>query len=254
MLIAAAAGAGAGLVAGSFIGVIGERWPRGEQVVTGRSHCDSCGRTLGPVELVPLVSWIAQQGKCRSCGAPIPASLPLVELAAAAIGAFVALSAESLLGYAWLVFGWLLLALAYLDVKAFWLPDRLTLPLMAAGLAVQALAGNLVLSLAGAAIGWAMLILVGAGYRRFRGRAGIGGGDPKLLGAIGAWLGPGALPLVLLAASAAGLVTAAGLALSGRQVSARTRLPFGFFLAVGAPMYMALAYIFGIPAFGASLP
>ena len=254
MLLAAAAGAAAGLVAGSFIGVIGERWPRGEQVVRGRSHCDSCGRTLGPLELVPLVSWLAQRGRCRGCGAAIPVALPIVELGAAAIGALVAIAADEPLDSAWLIFGWMLLALAYLDLKAFWLPDRLTLPLMAAGLAVQALVGEAVLSIAGAAIGWSLLVLVAAGYRRLRGREGLGGGDPKLLGAIGAWLGPGALPIVLFAGSGAGLVAMVGVALAGHQVTGSTRLPFGFFLAVGAALYMAFAYMFGLPAFGARLP
>jgi len=134
------------------------------------------------------------------------------------------------------VFGWLLLTLAALDLAAFWLPNLLTGALAAAGLA----AGLLDLwppldqRLIGGIGGYAALAAVAAGYRLLRGRQGLGGGDPKLFGAIGCWLGWQALPLVLLAAALIGIAAVLGFISAGRRVTATDRLPFGVMLATAA--------------------
>ena len=247
-------GALAGLIAGSFIGVLVERWPRGEQIVRGRSRCDSCAKTLSPHELVPLLSYAVQRGRCRGCGARIPARLPLTELAAAIIGAAAFAAAPPLSGAGWALFGWTLLALALLDLRAFWLPDRLTLPLTAGGMIFGIFAGEWLLALTGAAIGWSALFLVAAAYRALRGREGLGGGDPKLFAAIGAWLGPGALPLVLLLAACLGLAAAAALKLGGRKMAGDTQLPFGTFLVAAVPAYIFVTILSRPPAFVIPLP
>ena len=111
------------------------------------------------------------------------------------------------LGLAGALFGWVLLTLALLDAGHFWLPDKLTLPLLLLGLAIVN-EPPLLHRLIGAAAGYAVLALIALAYRAARGREGLGGGDPKLLAAIGAWLGWQALPFVLLAASLAGLAWA----------------------------------------------
>ncbi|MHB9879819.1 prepilin peptidase [Pacificimonas sp. ICDLI1SI03] len=271
--------AGLGLLIGSFIGVVVERWPRGEGFARGRSRCDGCGRTLNAAEMVPLLSWLWLRGRCRTCGARVSPLLPLLEIGAAAIGGIVGITLEGLPGaaggaegwlhpawlaavsvhMAWLVpvslhlawapFGWALLCLAALDYRAMWLPDRLTLPLLALGLLIGAAKGQAVLALAGAGIGWALLVLVGGLYERARGRAGLGGGDPKLLAAIGAWLGPGALPLVIVAASVAGLGVAMSMKVAGHEVGGATRMPFGTLLALGAGGYFIALVLGGAPAF-----
>jgi leader peptidase (prepilin peptidase) / N-methyltransferase len=82
--------------------------------------------------------------------------------------------------------------------------------------------------------GFAALAAVAAAYRLLRGRQGLGGGDPKLFGAIGCWLGWQALPTVLLAAALIGLAAVLGLRMGGRRVSATDRLPFGVMLAAAA--------------------
>ncbi|MGB3722208.1 MAG: prepilin peptidase [Pacificimonas sp.] len=251
--ISALFGTLAGLMIGSFIGVIGERWPRGEQAVRGRSRCDSCGRTLRVTEMVPLVSYMMQRGRCRRCRAAIPWRLPLVEMLAGTIGGLVFGLAQEPMDFVWAVFGWILLALALLDMRALWLPDRLTYPLIAAGLLVGALKGEALLALTGAAIGWASLFLTAVLYERLRGRRGLGGGDPKLFAGIGAWLGPGALPLVLLIAALSGLVAALGLKLAGHDVGQATKLPFGTLLALGVAGEIAFALVYAPPAFSIPL-
>jgi leader peptidase (prepilin peptidase)/N-methyltransferase len=132
--------------------------------------------------------------------------------------------------------GWQLLLIAVVDAEHQWLPDCLTLPLLATGLAAASFLPLPTLrdSLIGAAAGFASLWILSRAYRRLRGREGLGGGDPYLLAAIGAWTGWIALPGVLVWASTAGLSLVAARRLTGRTVSASDRLPFGVFLAIGA--------------------
>lgn len=230
-----------GAIFGSFIAALVIRWPRGEGVARGRSRCDACGKTLGPLELVPLVSYALQCGKCRGCGAAIDPRHIAIEAAAALIGASALFVSPDLEGWFGAVFGWFLLALAVLDIDQFWLPDRLTLPLMALGLVAAPLTRPELTKarLIGALAGFVALSLIGWGYRRIRGRQGLGGGDPKLFAAIGAWLGWMQLPFVLLLASLVGLLAALGARARGEAVSATTRLPLGALMAVAAwPLWL----------------
>lgn len=226
-----------GAVVGSFLATLVLRWPQGRSVLTGRSRCDGCARTLGPVELVPLIGFLLLRGRCRTCGAAIDPRHPAIELTAALIGAL-SLSLVPGLGggLAGAIFGWMLLALALLDAEHFWLPDAITLPLLGLGLAAASVAREPSLGdrAIGAAAGYGALALIGFGYAAVRKRKGLGGGDPKLLGAIGAWLGWQALPFVLLAASLAGLGWAALAALGGRTMAADDRLPLGTLMALAA--------------------
>lgn len=229
----ALAGAVLGLLVGSYVATVTLRWPQGRSSATGRSTCDGCGRPLDWFELVPLVSFAALRGRCRTCGAAIDRRHPTIEAAAAVIGAaslWLNPDASGLLGAA---FGWALLTLAVLDAEHFWLPDAITLPLLGAGLALGvSFAPPVTDRLIGAAAGFGGLALVGLLYRSVRGRDGLGGGDPKLFGAIGAWVGWAALPFVLLLAAFVGLVSVAVAMMRGGEVTATTRLPFGAPLAV----------------------
>lgn len=233
----------AGLIAGSFIGALVQRWPRGEQVARGRSRCDSCGHRLSAADLVPLLSFLVRRGRCRWCGAAIPPAHLAAEVAAGLVGATAFAAAPPAYALAGLAFGWMLVTLALLDLEHFWLPDRLTLPLALGGMAAAAtgLSVELADSLLGAAAGYGVLALIAASYRAVRGRAGMGGGDPKLMAAIGAWLGWTMLPLVLLIASAAGLASIALRRLRGERVKGEDRLPLGTLLALAAwPLWIML--------------
>ncbi len=131
-----------GLAFGSFLNVCLSRWPEDESIVQPRSHCRSCERTLAWWENVPLVSWLALRGCCRSCGAWIGWRYPLVELAVGvlwAVAAWQFLNLISLpdaptLNIAFadalgkMIFYWLLVALAVLDSEHLWLPNFITLP------------------------------------------------------------------------------------------------------------------------------
>lgn len=225
-----------GAIIGSFIATLVLRWPQGRTVARGRSACDGCGRSLRAGELVPLLSFAWLRGVCRSCGAAINMRHPAIELAAGVIGAVSLTLAPGWEGLCGAVLGWMLLALALLDAEHFWLPDALTLPLLGLGLLASFLVPQpaLVDRLIGAGAGYAMLALIALAYSAVRRRKGLGGGDPKLLAAIGAWLGWQALPLVLLAASLAGLGWAGVSALRGKPMAGQDRLPLGTLMALAA--------------------
>lgn len=225
-----------GAIAGSFIAALVIRWPAGRSVLAGRSACDACGRVLGPAELVPLLSVLWLRGRCRSCRAPIDRRHWQIELAAAAIGVIAGVAVPGAAGAAGALFGWVLLALAALDVTEFWLPDALTATLALAGMVVGLLGvpPPLLDRVIGGIAGFAALWLIAAGYRLVRGREGLGGGDPKLLGAIGLWLGWRMLPIVLVLACLVGLAIVLARVLTGRPVRADDRLPFGALLAIAA--------------------
>ena len=226
-------GAGFGLVIGSFLATIVSRWPRDQSVIKGRSRCDGCGRALNPLDLVPLLGWLIARGKCRTCGAKIDPVHPLIEIGAALIGAFCASIFPPVEALVLAAGGWLLLTLAVLDARHFWLPDALTLTLAALGLTLGEwiwLLPPLIDRVVGAFGGAMLLFLLATGYKRLRGRDGLGLGDAKLLGAIGAWLGWQGLPFVLLFASVGALLWVGGARLFGRKVDAATRVPLGTFL------------------------
>ncbi|PTQ09846.1 prepilin peptidase [Sphingomonas oleivorans] len=225
-----------GAIAGSFLATIVVRWPAGRSIAQGRSQCDGCAAPLRAHELVPLLSYVMQAGRCRRCGRRIDRRHPAIELASGLIGAAALVALPGWAGLAGALFGWVLLALAVLDFEHLWLPDKLTLPLVGLGLAAGLAGAEPALTerVIGAAGGFLLLRWIAAGYRLLRGRTGLGGGDPKLFAAIGAWLGWRALPSVLLVASLMGIAVVLLLMLRGRKVEATSRLPFGLFLALAA--------------------
>ncbi|KTE31778.1 MULTISPECIES: prepilin peptidase [unclassified Sphingopyxis] len=235
-----------GLVLGSFIATMVLRWPDGKSVL-GRSQCDACERPLGVVDLVPLASAIVLRGRCRSCGARINPFPMQVELASGLIGALALTILPGTAGWLWALFGWLLLPLALLDARHMWLPDRLNALLAIAGLLLAGpmLATQMLDRWIGALVGGAALALVAFVFRRLRGRDGMGGGDPKLMAALGAWLGWQALPLTLLLASFGGLLWALFTQGKGDRPLSLRSVPFGTFLAIAAwaavPLWPLLA-------------
>lgn len=239
-----AAGLLLGAIAGSFLATAAIRWPAGESAALGRSRCDSCGAQLGAGDLVPIVSHLLLRGRCGRCGKAIDRRHLAIEAAAAMLG-LVAFAAHPLpLALVTALLGWWLLLAATLDLEHQWLPDRLTLPLIPLGLAA-AWAGfgpPLDQRLAGAAIGGGAFLLIAFAYRRLRGREGMGGGDPKLFAAVGAWVGAWALPAILLSAGLLGLAAVLAMRLRGEAVSAATRLPLGTLIALAAwPAWLIVA-------------
>lgn len=223
-----------GAIVGSFLALLVIRLPEGKQVVSGRSRCDQCHHVLAPRDLVPVLSFTFNRGRCRQCGAAIDPVHLLIELAAGAIGAlsFAILSPlQAVLGA---MLGWILLTLAALDMRHLWLPDRMVLALAVIGLASAAVipSPDMTERIVGGIAGFGSLYCVATGYLLVRGQEGMGGGDPKLFGAIGCWTGWQLLPLILLLAALIGLASALIMQIRGRSITMETALPLGSFLAL----------------------
>jgi len=224
-----------GLIVGSYLNVVIHRLPAGESTVLPASHCPKCGATIRALDNLPLVSWVALGGRCRSCRAPISPRYPLVELAAGlAFAGAVARFGASRRAFVAALFAALLIALAGIDFEQFLLPDRITLPGMALGLAAQLVlpGGSLARGLAGALVGAGLLLVVAGAWELVRGSEGMGLGDVKMLAMIGALTGVAGVLVTLVLATLAGSI--AGLALIAmRRGDFATKLPFGLFLALG---------------------
>jgi leader peptidase (prepilin peptidase)/N-methyltransferase len=220
---------------GSFLGVVAERWPRGETFVFGRSQCLHCKHVLGLRDLVPVIAWLVSRARCRYCGQRIPIRYPAIEIGAliVAIWSVAALPA----GLAWVgsAFGWALLALAVIDLEWLLLPHALTRSLAVAGLVINALckSGIPFDQLIGAVLGYGAMAGVAWLYRKHRGRRGLGEGDANLFGALGAWVGWQGLPSILVYAGISGLLSLAIRAWKGQPISGTMRLPFGPHLCFG---------------------
>ncbi len=228
-------GAVLGAILGSFIGAMCSRWPAGLSIITGRSRCDGCQTALTITQLVPVVSFLAQDGRCSNCGASIGRTQIFAEISAMIIGAaaLLWLPPEHALSFA--IMAWILLPLIILDFKYLWLPGSLVAALAIGGF----ISGLLLVSdyngsmqLVAAAICWLGLEGVRLGYKQMRGADGMGAGDPKLLAALALWIAPLLLPYLLLAASGIGLVYA--IAQRSKNNMTENKLPFGAFLAIAA--------------------
>lgn len=247
-LLLAAYAALLGLVVGSYLNVVIHRLPRGISTVLPRSRCPACGAAIRARDNLPVLSWLLLGGRCRDCKAPIAGRYPLIEATTAAL--FVA----SLLRFgvtpaalAGALFCSLMIALAAIDVEHYILPDRLTLPGIALGAALQPWTGwagpvgpaglpvpaALVLGgVVGALVGGGLLLALYGAWWLLRREEGMGLGDVKMLAMIGAFLGWKGVLVTVFAASLAGAATGLSLIAVGRS-GLKTKLPFGAFLALG---------------------
>jgi leader peptidase (prepilin peptidase)/N-methyltransferase len=257
-----------GLAFGSFLNVCLSRWPEGESVVQPRSHCRQCNRTLTWWENIPLLSWLALRGRCRTCRTWIGWRYPAVEAAVGALWAFsvwqafnpslfpnsepVWLYAAFTSAVANCLLYWVLVSLAVLDAENLWLPDVLTTSGIALGLVFtvareqfgyhfdtspRPLRTLLVALLASAAAAGLILVIRWV-YWLIRRREGIGLGDAKLMALLAAWLGlPGALLAfglgVVLGALTALVLLAVPSARADSERWALSKLPLGTFLCIG---------------------
>lgn len=224
-----------GLIAGSYLNVVVHRLPRGLSTVRPRSACPACGAPIRALDNLPLLSFALLRGRCRHCRAPIAWRYPLVEAATAAL--FVACLERfgpSLGCLAAALFCCLMIALGLIDLEHLILPDRLTLPGIAAGLALQPWLdwGGLRQAVLGAVLGAAVLLAIWGAWYLLRREEGMGLGDAKMLALIGAFLGWKGMLVTLFLASLAGALIGMALIWRGRA-GLRSMLPFGSFLALG---------------------
>jgi leader peptidase (prepilin peptidase)/N-methyltransferase len=255
-----------GLIIGSFLNVCIYRLPRRESIVFPGSHCPHCGKAVRPYDNIPVISFLLLGGKCRSCRGPISWQYPIVELlsgiafyaCAATWGFTPATFVNSLFLSA-------ILVLVFVDYHHQILPNVITLPGVVAGIALspfqskvfyadslgEAIAyrmspvlGSMLLpwigSILGALAGAFPLFLLGAAYQAYRKRQGLGVGDIKMMGMVGAFLGwQCALLTILLGSFLGAMVGIALIAFGGRTL--QSRLAFGTFLGVGS----AISLFFG---------
>ena len=197
------------------------------------SHCPGCGVAIKPWQNIPVISWLVLRGRCAQCGMGISVRYPAVELITGILSGLAAwqfgFGIEALSALALI---WMLVALTGIDIDTQLLPDSITLPLLWLGLAVNLFAVWTPLSSAviGAMLGYGSLWSVYWLFKLVTGKEGMGYGDFKLLGALGAWFGWQAVPLMILLSSFVGAALGIAILLSKRQ-GRDTPMPFGPYLA-----------------------
>lgn len=240
-----------GLIFGSFLNVVIYRLPAGRSIVMPRSRCPYCDGEIRFLDNIPVISFLLLRRRCSRCGAPIAWRYPLIELATAAL--FVACAARfglTLEAAISALFCMLMLTLAIIDADHYVLPDRLTLPGIILGLALQPWLprSTFAEAVAGVLIGAGVLILTINFWYWLREEEGMGMGDVNMLAMIGAFLGWQGVVVTLASATVAGATFGLALLALGR-LNMRARLPFGVFLALGA----LFALFFGRPLLAAYL-
>ncbi|KFZ42489.1 prepilin peptidase [Anoxybacillus sp. KU2-6(11)] len=228
-----------GLLLGSFYNVVGLRVPKGESIVAPRSHCPHCKRTLTALELIPVVSYVLQKGKCRACSARISFVYPLIELSAAILFTlaplFVGWSAE-------VAVSWTLISLFVIifvsDVHYMVIPNRVLLfftPLLLVERLWIAPLTPWWDSLLGSVVGFMILFVIAVVSK-----GGMGGGDIKLFALIGLALGAKLTVLAFFLSTLVGTIFGLiGMALG--RVKRGEPMPFGPAIVVGT----LIAYFFG---------
>jgi leader peptidase (prepilin peptidase)/N-methyltransferase len=250
----AACVAALGAIIGSFLNVVIHRVPREESIAFPASHCPSCATAIRPYDNIPVLSWAALRGRCRSCRAPISARYPAVELLTAALFALTFLLRSGLtLSLPFdLAFVAAVVALVFIDAEHMILPNVITYPGFALALVARAVVPNLygvasfgegqapawLLSLGGAAlgalVGGGFLWLVGWLWERFRGVEAMGLGDVKMMLMVGAYLGwPLTLLTIFVGVLSGSVAGVAAMARRGER-DMQMLLPFGIFLGLGS--------------------
>lgn len=231
-----------GAILGSFANVVILRLPAEKSIVKPGSRCGSCGAPVKWHDNIPIVSWFVLRGRCRACQAKFSIRYPLVEFITAVLFA----AAFAVDGFHWslvehLIFIWALVVCTFIDIDHMILPDEFTLSGIVIGLAGALL--NPDRSILDAFLG----VLAGGGFLWFMawlyfslsGNEGMGGGDIKLLGWIGAVLGVHSVPFVIMFSAITGSVL--GLLLTRKdERGLKAAIPYGPYLAGGAVVYMLM--------------
>ena len=250
-----------GLLVGSFLNVVIYRVPEGlnrnwkiqakqvldiplEQgegerfnILMPPSHCPSCKTAIKPWQNIPILSYVLLKGQCKHCHITISLRYPLVELLTGLVFAICAWKfGATWTALATMVFSAYLIAMIFIDADTQLLPDQLTLPLMWGGIVFHLAAyllhadwgiTTLVDSLLGAIVGYLSLWSIFQLFKLVTGKEGMGYGDFKLLAALGAWLGIGVLPIIIIMSALVGLIFAIIM-----KVAKNQPMPFGPYLAI----------------------
>jgi len=225
-----------GSIVGSFLNVCIYRLPRGESIVTPRSHCPGCGKLIRAWDNIPILSFLILRGRCRDCGQPIAWRYPLVEgLTGLLFALTVVQYGPTALAASLLLFVAALVVIAFVDLDHQVIPNVMTLPGIPLGLlAGLAVGGPPILDrILGALTGAGFLYLVLVYGSALYGQDAMGEGDLNLMALVCAFLGWKAVVVTLLVGCLSGSLV--GLALIAlRRLGRREHMPFGPFLALGA--------------------
>ncbi|MDO8491516.1 MAG: prepilin peptidase [Dehalococcoidia bacterium] len=241
-----------GACVGSFLNVCIDRLPQGLSILKPPSHCPGCGRGLTPVDLIPILSYVALRGRCRQCGSAIPRRVLAVEVGVGAL--FVFLYINYGLGIGLLVaavYISLFLLLAVTDLEQGLIPNNVVYPAVVASVIVapfrppiglegllpygNGAMGSLIASLGGGAVLFLVFLVIA-----LLSRGGMGGGDIKMAALVGMAIGIANVPAALLICWVSGGFVAVLLVVL-RVKGRRETIPFGPFLALGG----AIALLWG---------
>ncbi|WP_100402205.1 prepilin peptidase [Bacillus sp. FJAT-42315] len=220
-----------GLLFGSFFNVVGLRVPEGQSIVRPRSACPSCGHQLQAKELVPVLSYMIQGGKCRACRACISPLYPLTELLTALLFLYAYLFFGMTMEFVMaLLFISMLMIIVVSDLAYMIIPDKVLLFFL-----LLFVGGRMILplqpwwdSLAGGTIGFVLLLLIAMASK-----GGMGGGDIKLFAVIGFVVGTKSVLLTFFLACLLGATIGLILMMFG-VVKRGKPMPFGPFIALAA--------------------
>ena len=229
-----------GAAVGSFLNVCIWRLPRGESIVFPASHCPACNFKIPFYDNIPILSYLALGGRCRSCKGRISPQYPLVELVNGLLTLFLLLKFGPGLTFLVLfVFCSALVAITFIDLEHQIIPDVISLPGVVVGFACSFILPWLgwKSSLIGILLGGGSLLIVAYGYEFLTKKEGLGGGDVKLLAMMGAFLGWRSVPFIIFAASLVGSVIGVGIMLAQKK-DTKLAIPFGPFLSFGAVLYI----------------
>jgi leader peptidase (prepilin peptidase)/N-methyltransferase len=224
-----------GAIVGSFLNVCIYRIPLRKSVVWPGSACPGCRRELSWFENIPVLSFLALRGRCRTCGQRIGWRYPLIEsLVALMFGAAWWYYGPGVLLASRLIFGCALVVLFAIDLEHQLLPNVITLPGILVGFAFSFFTEpGWLSSLIGIVIGGGILYAIAEVYYRIRHEEGLGMGDVKMLAMVGAFIGWKLTIVTLMAASFSGTIIGVSLIVA-RRGDMKSALPFGTFLAIGA--------------------
>ncbi len=229
-----------GLCIGSFLNVCIHRLPLNLSIVRPRSRCPNCGTPVSGCDNVPVFSYLALGGRCRSCKAPIGIRYPLVEL----LTGFLAMALFARFGITpacavFFLFTAVLIVVTFIDLDHRIIPDRISLPGIPLFFFLSLLVPGVSFwdALLGILSGGGSLYLVAWGYHAATGQEGMGGGDIKLLAMIGALIGWQGVLFTIFAGSVLGCTVGLALMMHTRKTM-KLAIPFGPFLSAGALLYV----------------
>ncbi|MGD9213120.1 MAG: A24 family peptidase [Desulfobacteraceae bacterium] len=230
----------AGLCVGSFLNVCIYRIPVKKSIIHPGSACPSCQNPIRFYDNIPIFSYLIVQGRCRYCGNAIAIRYPIVELLGGLFAICLALKfGQTLTTLVYYIFVAALLVITFIDIDHQIIPNEISLPGIPAGFVCSFFIPVItpVESLLGIIVGGGTLWAVASLYLLFTQREGMGFGDVKLLGMIGAFIGWKGVLLTIFAASAIGS-TVGFITMLKNSKNMKMAIPFGPFLSIGAIIYL----------------